>query len=165
MIGVRKLDFGEGGRFVQVIYNPNSGRRIDIRGQLQKKFKERGIPFEIFETQKGMDAFYFIKDKLEISKCLALFLVGGDGTIHESINGMMYREDKEKVPIGLIPNGSGNDTCRGIYRDNSVKAIDSALKGDVIKVDLVKILLDYENEEELDKAIEEGAKEKDGSAL
>ena len=47
----------------------------------------------------------------EIDKYSALILVGGDGTFHESINGILKRTDKKLIPIGLIPNGSGDDYC------------------------------------------------------
>jgi diacylglycerol kinase family enzyme len=43
-----------------------------------------------------------------------LIAVGGDGTLHEVTNGMMFRADKKKVPLAFIPNGSGNDTCKSI---------------------------------------------------
>ena len=35
-------------------------------------------------------------------------VVGGDGTMHELINGMMTRTDGRKLPIGLITGGTGN---------------------------------------------------------
>ena len=38
--------------------------------------------------------------------------VGGDGTYHEVVNGMLHRADKRRLPVGFIPNGSGNDTLR-----------------------------------------------------
>jgi len=34
--------------------------------------------------------------------------IGGDGTMHEIINGMMNREDGLQLPIGLITGGTGN---------------------------------------------------------
>ena len=37
--------------------------------------------------------------------------VGGDGTMHEVVNGMLHRKDKKRLPIAFIPNGSGNDLC------------------------------------------------------
>lgn len=49
--------------------------------------------------------------EFDIDSYSALVLVGGDGTLHEAINGLMRRPDKKKIPIGLIPNGSGDDLC------------------------------------------------------
>ena len=75
--------------------------------------------------------------------------VGGDGTLHEVINGMLQREDAQKIPISFIPNGSGNDLvgCLGIR--NIEQALNWLVKGDVIKMDVNKVLLDYENEEDI----------------
>ena len=80
-----------------------------------------------------------------------LVAVGGDGTLHEVINGMMFRADKKKVPIALIPNGTGNDLCNSV----GVKSIEQALafikKGDLIQMDLNRVLMDAETEEEIPK--------------
>lgn len=43
-----------------------------------------------------------------------LVACGGDGTCHEVVNGMMMRDDKKKIPIGFIPNGSGDDLCSSL---------------------------------------------------
>ena len=46
--------------------------------------------------------------------------VGGDGTLHEVLNGMLKREDKSKVPLIVIPNGTANDFCASI-KTNSLE--------------------------------------------
>lgn len=38
---------------------------------------------------------------------------GGDGTVHEVVNGLM-RDDKAALPLGILPIGSGNDTAFGL---------------------------------------------------
>lgn len=48
-----------------------------------------------------------------------LIIVGGDGTINEVINGIT---DFERISLGVIPNGSGNDFVRGLKTErNPVK--------------------------------------------
>jgi diacylglycerol kinase family enzyme len=89
--------------------------------------------------------------KFEIESYSALLLVGGDGTIHEGLNGLMRREDKKRIPVGLIPNGSGDDACGclSLQVNDTLSALNYVLKGDVIKVDIIKMLIDYNSEEEL----------------
>jgi YegS/Rv2252/BmrU family lipid kinase len=41
-----------------------------------------------------------------------LVAVGGDGTVHEVLNGIMSHPEGERPALGLIPTGSGNDTRR-----------------------------------------------------
>ena len=69
-----------------------------------------------------MDALNFVKD-MDIDKYSAVYAVGGDGIIHEVVNGIMRRQDKKKIPLGFIPNGSGNDTVGGIQVDNIKEAL------------------------------------------
>lgn len=113
--------------------------------------EENKIPFQIHETTGVLDGLNFAKT-FDISNCSALVLVGGDGTIHESINGLMRREDKKLVPIGLIPNGSGDDTAGGLGL--GIGEVDRALKyiieGDIINIDVTKVLIDHESEDEIE---------------
>jgi YegS/Rv2252/BmrU family lipid kinase len=37
---------------------------------------------------------------------------GGDGTVHEVLNGIMRHDPDVRPAIGVLPTGSGNDTCR-----------------------------------------------------
>ncbi|GGF05790.1 diacylglycerol kinase [Halobacillus andaensis] len=40
-----------------------------------------------------------------------IIVIGGDGTLHEAVNGLINYPD---LPIGFIPSGSGNDFARGL---------------------------------------------------
>ncbi len=63
----------------------------------------------------------------------------------------MFREDKKKVPLAFIPNGSGNDTCKSIGIYSIDQALDYIRKGDLVKIDLNRVLVDSDNFEELEK--------------
>ncbi len=51
--------------------------------------------------------------------------VGGDGTVHEVLNGLMHHTPERRPALGLLPTGSGNDTRRtlGIPADLAAAAL------------------------------------------
>ena len=65
---------------------------------------------------------------------------------------MLNRSDKLKVPLVLLPNGSGNDYARSFHLENVGQGLEYIKRGHVIKVDIVKILLDHHSEDELREA-------------
>lgn len=44
-----------------------------------------------------------------------LVVVGGDGTFHEVLNGMLQRTDGLRLPLGLIGAGSTDATAHSLY--------------------------------------------------
>lgn len=42
-----------------------------------------------------------------------LVVVGGDGTLHEAITGLIESQQKQPLPVAYIPAGTGNDFARG----------------------------------------------------
>lgn len=133
---------------LMIIYNPNSGKKKKVRTDIENFFDVQGIKFEFHETKGFLDALNFVKD-FEIDQYDGVVAVGGDGTIHEVINGLMRRADKKKVPIGLIPNGTGNDTCGGLLIDTLAESLNYIKKGDLVKVDVLRVLMDYPKEEDI----------------
>lgn len=87
-----------------------------------------------------------------IENCSALLFIGGDGTQHEGVNGLLRRKDRKRVPVAFMPNGSGDDAAGGLaigYNDME-KALSYVAKGQTIKIDVVKVLLDHESEQEIE---------------
>ena len=111
--------------------NPNSGKKRNIVKILEKWFENEKIDFEIYNTKGYMDAFQKVKS-LNIADFSAIFASGGDGTIHEVVNGLMARPDSSKLPLGFIPNGSGNDTCWGQQIVSVADALSAFGKREVI---------------------------------
>lgn len=103
-----------------------------------------GIPFEFYETKGYLDGLNHTMT-FDIENYSAIAAVGGDGTIHEIINGLLKRPDGKRVPICLLPNGSGNDACGGIKIDTLDQAISYLIKGDIIKLDVIKCSIDSED--------------------
>ena len=62
---------------------------------------------------------------------------------------MLHRPDKKRLPISYIPNGSGNDTATVFTVDSPNKALDYLIKGDTVKMDIERVLVDYERVEDI----------------
>jgi diacylglycerol kinase family enzyme len=75
--------------------------------------------------------------------------VGGDGTFNEMVNGMLARKDKKHLPVAFIPNGKANDICSIFSIDSIDRALDYIIKGQTIRMDLMKVLIDYNHENEI----------------
>jgi YegS/Rv2252/BmrU family lipid kinase len=63
--------------------------------------------------------------------------MGGDGTVHEVINGLMRVPEEKRPILGVVPVGSGNDFAHGIHASQKPnEALTCALGGDASTVDL-----------------------------
>ena len=94
---------------VAVIYNPASGKRKDIRKTIADKLSAESIEVKFYDTERQMHAWELAEKDIDFEQHSALIAVGGDGTLHEVINGMLMREDGRRLPVAFVPNGSGND--------------------------------------------------------
>lgn len=69
----------------------------------------------------------------------AVIVVGGDGSIHEVVNGLLA--SGKRVPLGIVAAGSGNDfacTTLRLPRD-PVQAFERAFHGDLLTVDAGRV--------------------------
>lgn len=83
-----------------------------------------------------------------------LVAVGGDGSFHEVVNGMLARPDKKKIPIGLVPNGSGNDTTTSLGVMNVEDALNNIVNAEVTEIDTVRCLIDHDEFDQIENTEE-----------
>lgn len=63
--------------------------------------------------------------------------MGGDGTVHEVVNGIMQAPEGKRPILGVVPVGSGNDFAHGIgVVKQSDQALRHALDGEASTIDL-----------------------------
>jgi YegS/Rv2252/BmrU family lipid kinase len=95
------------------------------------------------------------KHAIELAKqatengCDYMVAVGGDGTLHEVINGMLQANipANEYPTIGLLPYGSANDFARTARISNSIAALIAGIKSKTTqKLDLGKIIIQQTQE-------------------
>ncbi len=88
---------------IRIIINPASGRSESILPVINTSLKEAGITWEASITHKPGDAIQFAKAAVK-EGIDALAVYGGDGTLMESINGLIGSE----IPLVILPGGSAN---------------------------------------------------------
>ena len=81
---------------------------------------------------------------MDLSEFDVLAVVGGDGTIHECVNGIMKRQngesDAKRVNLAFIPAGTGNSLILELQGHVSIrKAVNHALRGIAIPIDLTEL--------------------------
>lgn len=105
-----------------IIINPasRSGRGRHIWKEIIKPaLIERQVPYKAYFSKKAGDVIrlaHQITSHAEDGKMLRLIVLGGDGTVNETLQGI---SSFERVAIGYIPTGSSNDLARdlGIPRE------------------------------------------------
>src|SRR3989337_1165784 len=99
-----------------VIVNPAAGRGRARRGweaTIRPMLREGGLSFtEVYEDRPRAAvplAEQATRDGYEI-----VVAVGGDGTIHEVLNGILGPSVARRPALAVIPGGTGNDFARGV---------------------------------------------------
>ncbi|XP_065301584.1 sphingosine kinase 2-like isoform X2 [Dermacentor albipictus] len=139
-------------RHYLVIVNPKSGpgRSLEIfLHRVRPILAEADISHLLLVTERRNHARDFIKN-LHLNQWSGIIIISGDGLLYEVYNGLMERPDWElaiKIPIGMIPGGSGNGLARTIsHAANEPYVSDPILastlgiaKGRVAPLDLMKV--------------------------
>lgn len=99
----------------RIIVNPSSrsGQGGRLWRRVQRRLESGGIPYEVHFTRYRGDgkrlAAKLTQEGWEEKD--TLLVIGGDGTVNEAVNGI---ESLDRVTLGYIPTGSGNDFARAM---------------------------------------------------
>lgn len=100
------------------IVNPNSrsGKGLSLWKIIEQDLHKREICYTVFFTKYQKHATAFVRNLTSDNVAHTLVVLGGDGTLNEVINGIVY---PDQITLGYIPTGSGNDFARsfGIPKD------------------------------------------------
>lgn len=69
---------------------------------------------------------------------IRFFVCGGDGTLCEAVNGIMRLPDRERVSLGIVPVGTGNDFVRNFENKEAFLDMAAQLKAEPMSIDLIK---------------------------
>ncbi|MCL6602132.1 MAG: diacylglycerol kinase family lipid kinase [Paenibacillus sp.] len=96
-----------------IIINPSSGKEEALQyvSSVEGILRDKGYMVMVKETEKELDATHFCIHACE--ECYDLVVsIGGDGTLHETINGLMNQGHRPK--LGIVPLGTVNDFARAL---------------------------------------------------
>ena len=95
------------------IVNPNArtGLGAAVWKDVENKLKEEQIEYEVHFTKYQRHATKIVGEITSDGEEHTIVALGGDGTIGEVVTGFAH---PEKVTLGVIPIGSGNDFVRGL---------------------------------------------------
>ena len=121
-----------------IISNPTAGKKgnkycLDLATKI---FDANGLEYVVHQTTRPGDAKDIAKNLTE-EGVTELVVVGGDGTLHEVLNGI---QNPTQCKVGLIPAGTGNDFADAMKlpRDPE-KAAEIILKGNTKETDYLEM--------------------------
>jgi YegS/Rv2252/BmrU family lipid kinase len=123
-----------------LIVNPRSGtwgsRRIldDIQGPLRRS----GCRLQIVETTAARDAERIAREAL-LSESSAVGLIGGDGTLHEVLNGLLQRCDPTPPPLAVFPGGTGNTVMEHLACLDPLRVVELFLDNRTTPIDIARV--------------------------
>jgi len=131
-------------RFMLTV-NPKGGKSKGpgVLTQVLPIFESAGLELDIQETEYAGHVGEII-NTMNPSRYDGFCLIGGDGTVHEVVNGLLTREDGANIPIGCIPAGTGNSFMCDLDCLDPVEAANRIVKGEVRPIDVAKVVMGNE---------------------
>ena len=129
---------------LMLIVNPVAGKgrvRYNLYG-IVSEFAAAGYAVDIFMTKKGGDATAFAAEygaKHDLVVC-----IGGDGTLSETMAGIMHVAPALRPAIGYIPMGTANDVSTTLkLSHNPREAAQAVINGTPAETDIGRLGDDY----------------------
>ena len=122
-----------------LIANPAAGHghgeeALDV---VDRTLRAGGIEVRIHRTTAAGDAVT-IAQEAATQGVGAVVAIGGDGTVHEVVNGLLNADVNERPALGLVPVGTGNDYAKMVTlpKGDPEGAAQVLLRGNLLNVDL-----------------------------
>jgi len=130
-------------RFV-IVVNPHGGKKKGPRilDKVKPVFEAEGAELSIIETGFASHA-QELAGQMDLDNYDGFLAIGGDGTLHEVVNGMLTRKDGRILPIGIIPGGSGNSYMHDLGLTEPLAAAKAIVRGKTRPVDVARVEIDH----------------------
>lgn len=107
------------GKRLRLVYNPNAGRR-KLTGQFDTVigiFQESGYEVSIHRASSPQDIEQIASQSSDVER---LVIAGGDGSIHQTVNGLMKISVDKRPALGILPVGTANDLAYSLHLPKSI---------------------------------------------
>lgn len=122
-----------------IIFNPNAayGRSLKKLAEIKTRLNSLGIHVTVKPTTHAGHAGELVA-ATDLAGFDGVVAAGGDGTVFEVLNGLYQHPKPERIPLGLLPIGTGNAFARdlGLQPFDWPTAIDLLHKGRTREVDV-----------------------------
>jgi diacylglycerol kinase (ATP) len=127
---------------ILVIFNPcaAAGRSETLWPRISAALASRAVRFEMLATRHPGHATELVA-AADLAGIDGVVAVGGDGTLFEVLNGLYARPAVSRVPLGLIPVGTGNAFARdlGLTPSDWSAGVDIVARGRSRSVDVGRV--------------------------
>lgn len=123
-----------------VIVNPfgGKGQGAEVLNQTRSRLKSKFQNLEVYFTERAGHACE-LASSISGGRGGVLLAIGGDGTLHEVINGIMARDKADRPVLAILPAGSGNAFAEDIGCADIDGAMQSILAGQTRCLDLMHV--------------------------
>mgnify|MGYP002623433095 CR=1 FL=1 len=124
-----------------ILYCPRNGIKSKRKrwARLQKELDQQGIRYDMVQSE-NTDSVERLVTMLIRNGYKTIVVVGGDSALNDAVNCLMRegREVRERVKLGVVPNGVLNDFARfwGFSPDDDPQTVAWLSKGRVRSIDL-----------------------------
>ena len=132
-----------------VIVNQRAGKGARHPDEFRTMLTGAGLEFDLEVTKRRHHAVELARHAID-EGCGYIVAVGGDGTIHEVVNGMMGPDGPRNpdAVLGVVSAGSGSDFARTFGLPDPVKAGVGHLAGDTtLAIDVARVTFTTEGGE------------------
>ncbi len=127
-------------RRLLLMVNPASGTRRGrmALAQVQPVFAAADVELDICITERAGHARR-LAQTLDLAGYHGICLIGGDGTVHEVVSGLLERGQPVSIPLGIIPAGTGNDVAKQLGISSPLQAARRIIAGCTSPFDVAKV--------------------------
>ncbi|MHB8072563.1 diacylglycerol/lipid kinase family protein [Desulfosporosinus fructosivorans] len=123
---------------IRLVYNPYAGRR-KLTAQLDtviRIFQESGHEVSIHRASSPEDVEEISAQSADVDR---LVIAGGDGSIHQAVNGLLRIPAEKRPVLGILPVGTANDLAYALHLPKSIPEACKVIgKGNVFEMDTGK---------------------------